>query len=137
MGLIVYDAGPAIALLDTLDVFHQSSLKRWRAIAQQSEAIYLPASAYAETLARPSSKGAAAVAAVERSLAAMGIIVVPIDGDVAKAAASLRGRYGSRLRLPDALVIATAVVRQADRLITTDSRWPTDVGVTVEVLKPA
>jgi predicted nucleic acid-binding protein len=46
----------------------------------------------------------------------------------------LRARH-ARLRLPDALVIATAVERSADELITTDRRWPTAramrLGVTI------
>jgi hypothetical protein len=38
------------------------------------------------------------------------------------------------LRLPDALVVATAVVLEADRVITTDTRWPA-LAVRVEVIK--
>jgi predicted nucleic acid-binding protein len=50
--------------------------------------------------------------------------IVGLDAEIATAAARLRARHRS-LRLPDALVIATASVRRADRLVTTDRRWPT------------
>jgi predicted nucleic acid-binding protein len=46
-------------------------------------------------------------------------------------AAQLRAQHGPRLRLPDALVVATALELSADRLLTTDKRWP-DVGLKLE-----
>ena len=42
----------------------------------------------------------------------------------------------SALRLPDALVIAPAVARDADRILTTDAGWP-GVPIRVEVLSTA
>ncbi|MEO6627881.1 MAG: hypothetical protein ABIP03_04865, partial [Aquihabitans sp.] len=45
------------------------------------------------------------------------------NADIAVAAASLRGRHPS-LKLPDALVIATAGYLEADYLVTTDRKWP-------------
>jgi hypothetical protein len=47
-----------------------------------------------------------------------------LDADVARMAAHIRAKHTS-VRLPDALVIATAAQAPADRLITTDRRWPT------------
>jgi predicted nucleic acid-binding protein len=41
---------------------------------------------------------------------------------IARRAATMRSRHPS-LRLPDALVIATAVELDADHLLTTDQRW--------------
>jgi hypothetical protein len=38
------------------------------------------------------------------------------------------------LRLPDALVIATAIHLRADRVLTTDAHWPT-TEMSVEVLQ--
>ena len=52
----------------------------------------------------------------------------------AAAAASLRGAPGPSLRLPDALIVATAIVLDADRIITTDARWPA-LAVRVELLR--
>lgn len=50
--------------------------------------------------------------------------VVPLDEQIATRAAVLRARHRT-LKLPDALVIATADTTRADRLITTDRKWPT------------
>ncbi len=50
--------------------------------------------------------------------------VVHLDEEIATQAAMLRARHRS-LKLPDALVIATAEHCNADRLITTDREWPT------------
>ena len=48
----------------------------------------------------------------------------PLDGDIATDAAALRANHGS-LKLPDALVIATARMLGADLLVTIDRKWPT------------
>lgn len=50
-------------------------------------------------------------------------VVHPVDDDVAEGAARLRGRNPS-LRLPDALILATADVSGADVVLTADHRWP-------------
>ena len=84
----------------------------------------LPGSALAEVLVGPSRRGAQAVATVRELIARVPFEVGPLDEPVAVAAADLRARHKS-LRLPDALVIATAVVRDADVVLTTDRRWPT------------
>ena len=38
-----------------------------------------------------------------------------------------------QLRLPDALVIATAIEQSADELLTTDRKWPTARALTLDV----
>ena len=50
--------------------------------------------------------------------------ILRLDTEIAVAAARLRARHRS-LRLPDALVIATAMLAGADQLVTTDRKWPT------------
>jgi predicted nucleic acid-binding protein len=73
----------------------------------------------------PARRGAEAVAEVHGFLERLPIDVIPLDGSIALAAAQLRARHGGRLRLPDALVVATAQVLDADVLFTTDKEWPT------------
>jgi len=51
------------------------------------------------------------------------IDIAPLDAEIAVAAAALRARHRS-LKLPDALVIATAGHLDADHLVTTDRNWP-------------
>lgn len=48
--------------------------------------------------------------------------VEPLTVTIAEAASRLRAQHGS-LRLPDALVIATAETLSADALVTADKRW--------------
>ena len=57
-------------------------------------------------------------------LGAVPVETVPVDGQVAVETAALRASIGTRLRLPDAMVVAAAIVLNADRLVTTDRRWP-------------
>jgi PIN domain nuclease of toxin-antitoxin system len=50
--------------------------------------------------------------------------VAPLDKDVAVGAAALRAKHRA-VKLPDALVLATATVLGAEVLLTTDRGWPT------------
>ena len=59
--------------------------------------------------------------------------LVPLDIEAAIVAARLRAAHKG-LRLPDALVIATATNAAADQLITTDQRWPTAKALKVKTL---
>jgi hypothetical protein len=52
---------------------------------------------------------------------------------VARRVARLRAQHEARLRLPDAMVLATAIHLHADRVLTTDARWPT-TEIAVEVI---
>lgn len=54
---------------------------------------------------------------------------------IARSAAALRARHGRALRLPDALVLATAIELRAHRLLTTDAGWPL-LDVPVQVIGP-
>ncbi len=123
MGLTVLDAGIVIAVLDADDVHHDGARRAVAETAAAGDELVLPASALAETLVHPARRGPDAVARVEDFLAAMPIHVYPLSRDVAREAALVRARH-PRLKLPDALVIASATALDADRLVTTDRRWP-------------
>lgn len=133
MGLTVLDAGVVIALLDASDAHHVAAVASVGNARDRGDPLLLPASAYAECLVAPHRRGQDAVSVVDRFLDALPVRVEPADRSIAGAAAALRATYGTSIRLPDALVIATAIVRGADRILTTDAGWPT-VAVRVEVL---
>jgi predicted nucleic acid-binding protein len=118
MGLIVLDAGVLIGVLDRSDVHHIPATEALRVAEQNLDQLALPASALAEILVGPSRHGPDAVASVDGLLATLTIDLVVIDQVIAREAA---------VRLPDALVAATAIVLRADRLLSTDGRWPTAV----------
>ena len=136
MGLTVLDAGVVIALLDAADAHHTAAVASVRGVRDRGDVLVLPASAYAECLVAPHRRGPDAVGVVDRFLDALPARVEAADRAIAGAAAALRAAHGTALRLPDALVIATAIVRGADRILTTDAGWPA-AAVPVEVLSTA
>jgi predicted nucleic acid-binding protein len=120
VALVVLDASIVIAFLDERDVHHAAAVA---AVGQaRREELILPSSAYAEVLVDPWRRGPEAVAIVKRFLADLGIRIEPLTADVAERAARLRSRHRA-LRLPDALVLATADVVDATAL-TADRSWP-------------
>jgi predicted nucleic acid-binding protein len=75
-----------------------------------------------EILVRPFRTSDAAVGEVEAFLTVFpGLELVSVDPPLAREAASIRARTG--LRSPDALVIATAIRRDAEVVVANDERW--------------
>lgn len=133
MGLTVLDAGVIIGVLDADDAHHAEAQEALAAVVETGDKIAVPASVYAEVLVAPSRRGAAAVRAVDAFLDDLAANVEPVTRQLAKRAAQLRARHGKRLRLPDALVVATAVHLHAEQIMTTDREWP-DVGVSIRTV---
>jgi predicted nucleic acid-binding protein len=133
VGLIVLDAGVIIGALDSDDVHHVAAVAALRDALERGDRLVLPVSAYAETLVGPSRRGPDAVATLDAFLDAMPVSVEPATRDIARRAAALRAAHGRGLRLPDALVLATAAAVGSDLVLTTDSGWP-DPGVAVRVI---
>lgn len=136
MGLTVLDAGVIIAILDASDVHHRAAAHAVTVARERGDMLVLPASAYAECLVSPYRRGPEAVAIVDSFVDALPARVEPISRRIASQAAELQAQHTGRLRLPDALVVATAIALGADQVVTTDSRWPA-LSVTVDVLVPA
>ena len=124
MGLIHLDAGVIIGFLDASDAHHQTSRAALADALQHSDHLALAASALAESLVGPARRGEPAVQAVRNLVDRLPISIIPLDVEIATTAATLRAAHRA-LRLPDALVIATAIEQAADHLITTDRKWPT------------
>jgi predicted nucleic acid-binding protein len=119
VALIVVDASVVIAFRTPADTHHDRAVA---AFARYRRAdVVLPASAYAEILVEPAASGTRAVKRAKRVLQAFPMHVEPITQEIAERAAILR----ARLRLPDALVVATADVLDADAVLTADRRWST------------
>jgi len=133
VGLTVLDAGVVIAVLDAGDAHHVAAVSALIGARDRGDELVVPVSAYAECLVAPSRRGTAAVATVDRFLDALPARVEPATREIGAAAASLRASHGPSLRLPDALVVATAAVLEADQIFTTDTRWPA-LPIMVEVI---
>lgn len=134
MGLTIIDAGVIIGVLDGADAHHASAQRVLSAAVADGDILAVPASVYAEVLVGPARRGPAAKRAVDDFLADLPADVEPITRQSAARAAELRATHGRRLRLPDALVVATAIHLKADRILTTDRRWP-KLPITVEVAR--
>lgn len=105
MASLILDASVLIGLLDSADAHHARSVDAVEAADQAGEELIVPASAYSEALVAFASAGRLAQA--REAIAAMGIAVVPLTATIAEHAAQLRAKH-VRLRLPDAIVLASA-----------------------------
>lgn len=120
MGAVALDASLLIGFLDPGDALHEACAAALRQHAGNE--LVLPASAYAELLVGPSRAGRRAVERAEAAIGELGIAILPLDRETARAAARLRARHAA-LRLPDALVLGAAEVSGCDVLLTGDARW--------------
>lgn len=125
MGLTVIDAGVLIGFLDESDAHHKSSTRAFESARREGEVV-IPASALAESMVAPAKHGDASLDAVREFVERLPLGVAQLDAEVAIIAAQVRARFGPRLKLPDALVIATAINLEADLLVTTDRGWPSN-----------
>ena len=123
MGLIHLDAGVIIGFLDGDAAHHGSARSALAQALGDGERLEIAASAVAECLVTPARRGDDSIAIVHELFERLPIAIIPLDLQVATAAARLRARHRA-LRLPDALVIATAAEQDADHLVTTDRKWP-------------
>jgi predicted nucleic acid-binding protein len=125
VALIHLDAGVLIGFLDAHDAHHPAARRSIAEALDRGDRLAMAASAWAECLVAPAGRGDDAVDLVHDLRRRLPLEIVSLDVDIATAAARLRARHRS-LRLPAALVIATATVVRADDLVTTDRRWPTE-----------
>jgi predicted nucleic acid-binding protein len=102
---LILDASVLIALLDTADAHHERSIEDVEAADQAGQELLAPASAYSEALV--AFARANRVSDARKAIFAMGIDVAPLTSAMAEHAAKLRAQHDS-LRLPDAIVLATA-----------------------------
>jgi len=105
-----------IGLLDEGDAHHARAtalLERHR-----DDALVVAASTYSELLVRPLQNGTEDT--VDRFLEDVRATIVALDRSIARHAAGLRARH-HRLRLPDALALATAHAQQST-FLTFDKR---------------
>jgi predicted nucleic acid-binding protein len=119
VALVVLDASVFIAFRSRDDAHHEGALAAMTTFGEED--LVLPASAYSEALVEPSQRGGRVLARAKALIAELPIRVQPIDTEIAERAAVLRGKQ--RVRLPDALVLATGDVLGAEVVLTADERW--------------
>jgi predicted nucleic acid-binding protein len=120
VALVVLDASAIIAFLDPDDALHHAALEAFG--EHQHDELSIPSTVYAEILVAPYRRGAEAVAEVEAFVRDFAIRIDTTTPAIARAAAQLRRQFRG-LRLPDALVLATADELAADVVLTGDESW--------------
>ena len=118
MEALILDASVLIGLLDDADRHHDRAVDDVEAADREGQQLLLPASAYSETLV--AFARARRLDEARGAIAGMGITVVSLTDTIAERAAELRARH-ERLRLPDAIVLATAQ-ELGGRLLSYDRR---------------
>lgn len=141
MGVTALDSGVLIGFLDSRDAFHAASVPALSESLSSGE-VHLPAVAYTEVSIAVLRAGATQQW-FDDLLQRLGVRTGTITSEVAAMAAALRAnaladRRRRQWRLPDALVVADAISTGAERIITTDRRWPRlPTGTHLDVLSPS
>jgi predicted nucleic acid-binding protein len=106
VGALILDASVLIGLLDSKDPHHDAAVEAVELADQAARELITPASAYSEAL--DAFARADRITDAHNAVAGMGITVTPMNAVIAERAAALRASHSS-LRLPDAIVLATAL----------------------------
>lgn len=117
MGALAVDSSAAIAFFSAADAHHEQAVAALTAATDDGDAMSMAASAYSEIMVHAVRQGR--VESVDRFVDRLRVEIVPTDRQIALHAAELRAGQPA-LRLPDALVLATARARGAS-LLTFDS----------------
>jgi predicted nucleic acid-binding protein len=105
VGPLILDASVLIGLLDTADAHHGQAIQDTEAADKMGRPLLVPASAYSEALV--AFARANRIEDAREAILSMGLTIVPLTASIAEHAAELRARH-ERLRLPDAIVLASA-----------------------------
>lgn len=119
--VVTLDTAPIIYFLQDHPQFAPKFAPIFDAVAADRLQVVISTITLAEVMGGPLSVGNAVLAAQYREVLcrSSGWRIFPVDEEVAAQAAGLRARY--KLRLPDAIQVATAVLSRSHALITHDS----------------
>ncbi|MGH7882992.1 MAG: type II toxin-antitoxin system VapC family toxin [Candidatus Dormibacteraceae bacterium] len=133
MGVIVVDSSVLISVLDDSQSTHQRA-KQELAIAAQNSEFIIPAVAFSETLVDPYRTSLEQGRLVESRIRRLGRIEA-VTEEISSRAAQLRAKR--KLKLPDALIIATGIELHVSEILTFDKDWKTlDSCIRVLALTP-
>ena len=108
MAVAVFDADVLIAYLGREDAHHANAVERVRATLEPGTRRLVSAVNYTEVLIGPLRTGGhAAAATVQAMFVRFGIETIVVDMALAERAASVRAQ--TKLKLPDAYAVATAI----------------------------
>jgi predicted nucleic acid-binding protein len=131
VGLILLDSTVIVGFLDADDALHKASVARLREIVG-SHPLVVSVVSYAEVMTCV-SLGHHPQAGVDDFFDALIKDLLPVDRPIAARAATLRGKHKA-LRLPDALILATAdAAPDVETIICADDDWPKVTGLDCRV----
>jgi predicted nucleic acid-binding protein len=133
--LILLDSTVIVGFLDADDALHDRAVAKLKEVLA-SHPLVASAVSYAEVMTGV-VRGHHPKQQVERFFDVVLQDLLPVDRPVAARAAALRGKRGS-LRMPDALILATADVHEeVGTVLCADAEWPKvkGLGCKVELLK--
>lgn len=108
MAVVVFDADVLIAYLGRDDAHHAEAVERMRRALEPGTRRLVSAVNYTEVLIGPLQQaGPAGAETVDAMLVRFGIETIQVDMALARRAAAVRAR--TRLKLPDAYALATAI----------------------------
>ncbi len=111
MAVVVFDADVLIAYLGREDAHHAEAVGRMRQALEPGTRRLVSAVNYAEVLIGPLQKaGPAGAETVDAMFVRFGIETIQVDMALARRAAAVRAR--TRLKLPDAYALATAILAE-------------------------
>jgi predicted nucleic acid-binding protein len=113
VGSLALDASVAIALFTDADAHHDRARSELDGALDRDDDLLMAASAYSEIMVHAVRSGQGEM--VDRFVDRLQMEIVPTDRGIGRRAAELRAEWRS-LRLPDALVLATAQARRASLL---------------------
>lgn len=108
MAVVVFDADVLIAYLGRDDAHHAAAVERMHQALEPGVRRLVSAVNYTEVLIGPFQRaGAAGAETVDAMFVRFGIETIQVDMPLARRAAAVRAR--TRLKLPDAYALATAI----------------------------
>lgn len=129
--LSVLDASVLIALLDEKDV-GRTVARAAVAESRRDHDLLIPVTAFSESIVAPYRRSKRDGQRAEAALTALGNLV-DVTRDIGSRAAQLRATR--QIKLPDALILATAMQVAAGQILTLDRRWR-GVDSRVRLLEP-
>lgn len=119
-GATVLDAGVLIGFFDSNDAHSADAVAAVTRLVEAEEHLLISTATQAEVLTRPMQRGLEHAASMEVAIDQLPHVeLVDVDRLIARGAAQVRATY-PRMKLADALVIATAQSAGSCRILTTD-----------------
>jgi predicted nucleic acid-binding protein len=119
---LLLDTCAFIYFLDGEEPYYSVLLPIFRRVQSGELAVIVSAITEAELLVKPErDRNEAARERIEDLLSENGIYVVGVDRKIARRAAAMRAQ--TRLKLPDAIIIATALETDCEAVVGNDGQW--------------